>query len=100
MFRKERARALFAGMAAHAILPLEQVFTASFGLMLGLLGHTVGWPLPCGGSQQISEAMAAYLRSLGGAIVTNHTVQTLDELPPARALLLDVTPRQLLAHGG
>jgi len=96
VFREERAKALFAGLAAHAILPLEQIITAAFGLMLGTLGHAVGWPLPRGGSQQIAEAMAGYLRSLGGEIVVDHPVQTLDELPPAQAILLDVTPRQVL----
>lgn len=96
LFREERAKALFAGLAAHAILPLEQIITAAFGLMLGALGHAVGWPLPRGGSQQIAEAMAGYLRALGGEIVVDHPVQTLAEVPPAQAVLLDVTPRQLL----
>jgi phytoene dehydrogenase-like protein len=100
VFREERARALFAGIAGHAILPLEQIFTASIGLVLGLLGHAVGWPLPQGGSQQIAESMAAYLRLLGGEIVLNHEVQSLGELPTARATLLDVTPRQLLRLAG
>jgi phytoene dehydrogenase-like protein len=100
VFREERARALFAGIAGHAILPLEQIFTASIGLVLGLLGHAVGWPLPQGGSQQIAESMAAYLRGLGGEIVLNHEVQSLGELPTARATLLDVTPRQLLRLAG
>jgi len=96
IFREERARALFAGLAAHSILPLEQIFTASFGLILGILGHAVGWPFPRGGAQHIVEAMAGYLRSLGGTIITGQTVNSLAELPPARAILLDVTPRQLL----
>ncbi len=100
MFREPRARAIFAGLAAHAILPLEQIFTASFGLLLGMLGHAVGWPLPRGGSQSIVDAMADYLRSLGGTIITNHVVTSLAELPPARAILLDVTPRQLLQMAG
>ncbi|MEZ4867331.1 MAG: NAD(P)/FAD-dependent oxidoreductase [Caldilineaceae bacterium] len=100
IFREERAKALFAGLAAHAILPLEQMLTAAFGLMLGALGHAVGWPLPRGGAQQIAVALAAYLRSLGGEIVVNHTVQSLAELPPAQAILLDVTPRQVLRLAG
>lgn len=100
LFREERAKALFAGLAAHAILPLEQPLTAAFGLMLGALGHVVGWPLPRGGSQQIANALAGYLRSLGGEIVVNHPVQTLDELPTAQAILLDVTPRQLIQLAG
>ena len=95
-FRGERARALFAGMAAHSMLPLEQGPSAAFGLVLGVAGHALGWPLPCGGSQRIVAALAAYLRSLGGEIVVNHEVTSLDELPDARAILFDVTPRQLL----
>lgn len=99
-FRGERARALFAGSAAHAMLPLEQVATASFGLMLGISGHAVGWPIPKGGSQQIANCMAAYLEMLGGRIETGVQVNSLDELPPARAILMDVTPRQLASIAG
>lgn len=99
-FRETRAQALFAGLAAHAIMPLEHIFTSSFGLMLGVLGHAVGWPLPRGGSQEIANALAAYFSSLGGEIVTGWEITTLDELPPARAILLDVTPRQLLKLAG
>jgi phytoene dehydrogenase-like protein len=96
LFRAEPARALFAGLAAHCIMPLEWPLTAAFGLMLGTLAHRVGWPLPQGGSQAIADALAAFLTDLGGEIVTNWEVQSLAELPPARAVLLDVTPRQLL----
>ena len=100
LFRNEKTRALFAGLAAHSIMPLEWPLTAAFGLMLGVLGHKVGWPLPRGGSQSIANALADTFTSLGGEIVTNHEVQSLAELPPARAVLLDVTPRQLLAIAG
>jgi phytoene dehydrogenase-like protein len=100
LFRTEEARALFAGLAAHAIMPLEWPLTAAFGLMLGTLAHRVGWPLPQGGSQAIADALAAYLTDLGGEIVTNQEVKSLAELPPARAMLMDVTPRQLLAIAG
>jgi len=99
-FRGERARALFAGLAAHAIQPLERPPTAAFGLMLGLLGHAVGWPIAKGGSQKIADALAGYLRSLGGEIVTEARVESVDNLPPARAVLFDVTPRQLLKIAG
>src|SRR6266568_533177 len=67
-FKNEPARALFAGLAAHSFLPLEQRASAAFGLVLGMAGHAVGWPLPRGGAQQISDALAAHLRSLGGEI--------------------------------
>ena len=98
-FRDERARAIFAGMSAHSILPLGRPVTASFGLVLGMLAHGVGWPVARGGSQQIADAMASYLRSLGGEIVTGQQIESLDELP-AQTVLLDVTPRQLLRIAG
>ncbi len=99
-FQGERARALFAGLAAHSFLPLDQMLTASFGLVLGILAHAVGWPAARGGSQSIADAMVRYLQSLGGDIVCGWTVALLDELPPSKAVLLDVTPRQLLALAG
>ena len=101
-FDGERARALFAGNAAHAMLPLDATATASFGLILAMLGHAVGWPLPRGGSQSIADALASYLRSLGGEIETGHRVESLDEfvLNQHKLLLLDVTPRQFLALAG
>ncbi len=99
-FKGEPAKALFAGIAAHATLPLEQPASSAFGLVLGLMGHAVGWPMPRGGAQQVADALAAHLRTLGGEIVTNHRVQRLNDLPPARAVLLDLTPRQLLGIAG
>jgi phytoene dehydrogenase-like protein len=81
-------------------MPLERPLTAAFGLLLGIIGHFVGWPFPRGGTQQISTALAAYLRVLGGDIVTNAPVRCIDELPAARAVLLDVTPRQVLDMAG
>jgi phytoene dehydrogenase-like protein len=99
-FAGERARALFAGCSAHSMLPLGAAATASFGLVLALLGHAVGWPLPRGGSQRIADALAAHLASLGGEIETGRPVVSLAELPQARITLLDVTPRQFLALGG
>ena len=94
-FKGAHARALFGGMAAHSILPLEQLLTAAIGLMLGVSGHAVGWPLPRGGTQKITDALVSYLRSLGGEVVAGWRVQTLEELPPARAFLFDVAPRNL-----
>ncbi len=99
-FEQEPARALFAGLAAHSFLSLDQAGSAAFALVLGLLGHAVGWPFPRGGSQQIALALAAHLRSLGGEIATHSRIGTIDELPLARAVLLDVTPRQLLRIAG
>lgn len=100
LFRGTRAQALFAGMAAHSTLPLEKTPSAAFGLVLGTLAHAVGWPIPRGGAQSISNALASYLRSLGGEIVTSVPVQNIDELLPSRAILCDVTPRQLSAIAG
>jgi phytoene dehydrogenase-like protein len=94
------ARALFTGLAAHSLLPLEQTASAAFGLVLGMSAHAVGWPMPRGGAQQIADALAAHLRLLGGEIVTNTRVESLDALPLARAVLVDVTPRQLLRLAG
>jgi phytoene dehydrogenase-like protein len=94
-FKGERARAIFAGMAGHGMLPLEAPTTASIGLVLGLLAHAVGWPIPRGGSQVIMDALAAQLRSQGGEIYTGWEVTSLNELPPSRVVLLDVTPRQV-----
>jgi phytoene dehydrogenase-like protein len=99
-FRGERARALFAGLAAHAILPLERVPTAAFGLVFAITAHVAGWPIARGGSQSIANALAWYLRSLGGELVTGQMVRSIDELPAARAILCDVTPRQLLRIAG
>jgi phytoene dehydrogenase-like protein len=99
-FRADPARALIAGLAAHAVLPLEQSPGAAITIMLGLAGHAVGWPFPRGGSQRIADALASYFRSLGGEIITGWRVVSVDELPPTRAVLLDVTPRQLLALAG
>lgn len=99
-FRGERARAIFAGMSAHSMLPLDCAASAAAGLVLDALGHKVGWPLARGGSQKVTEALAAYLRSLGGEIITGVTVKNIDSLPGARAILCDVTPRQLLDIAG
>jgi phytoene dehydrogenase-like protein len=99
-FRGPRARALFAGLAAHSMLPLEYSMTAGFGLVLGAAGHTVGWPIPEGGSQKIADALAGHLRSLGGKIVTGTRIESLDDLPNVRATVCDLTPRQLLKLAG
>ena len=99
-FRRERARAVFAGMSAHSIMPLEGLATAAFGLMLGMLAHAVGWPIVQGGSQRFADALASYLKSLGGEIQTGHYVHSLADVPSATAILLDVTPRQLVSIAG
>jgi phytoene dehydrogenase-like protein len=100
LFRDQPARALLGGLAAHSFLPLEDILTASFGLVLGILGHAVGWPIARGGSQKIVDAMAGYFLTLGGKIITDAPVTTIDELPSAHAILFDVTPRQLAKIAG
>jgi phytoene dehydrogenase-like protein len=99
-FEGERARALFAGLAAHSMLNLYRMPTASFGLVLGLLAHRHGWPVVRGGSQNLADALASYLRSLGGEIETGRHVDSLDELPQSDLVMLDVTPRQVLRIAG
>ena len=93
--RTERARALFAGIAAHSVTPLEFRGSAAAGLVLQVAGHAVGWPMPCGGAQSITDSMVSYLQSLGGEVVTGVRVESLGELPQTRAVLLDVGAREL-----
>jgi phytoene dehydrogenase-like protein len=99
-FKGERAKALFAGNSCHSILPLEHWSTAAFGLMLSMLGHAVGWPIAIGGSQAIADALASSLTSLRGTINVGASVSSFDDLPKARALLFDVSPRQLARIAG
>lgn len=100
LFKGERARALFAGIAAHSMLPLERPPSAAFGLLLGAAAHAVGWPLARGGTQKLADAMVEYLRSLSGEIITGFFVQSIEQLPAASAILCDITPRQLLRMAG
>ncbi|MGH7697619.1 MAG: phytoene desaturase family protein, partial [Candidatus Dormibacteria bacterium] len=95
-YRSEAARALFAGVAAHAMRPLERPPSGAVGLFLATLAHTVGWPVVAGGSQQLTDAMVAALEQAGGTLETGRWLGSLGELPATPATLLDVTPRQLL----
>ncbi len=98
--RTERARALFAGIAAHSVTPLEFRGSAAAGLILQVAGHAVGWPMPRGGAQSLTDAMVSYLQFLGGEVVTGVRVDSLDELPQASAVLLDVGARELTGIAG
>jgi phytoene dehydrogenase-like protein len=100
LFEGEKARGLFAGNAAHSFLPMEQAPSAAFGLVLSTVGHAAGWPFPKGGSQKIADALVSYLRSLGGEVYAGTRVRSVEEVPRARAVLFDVTPRQLLEISG
>jgi len=99
-FTSARARAMFAGAAAHSLVPLDKLATSGYALGLIIAAHKVGWPVSRGGAQQLANALAAYLRSLGGEIVTGTPVESLAALPPSRVVLLDVTPRQLVRIAG
>ncbi|HEV2249415.1 MAG TPA: NAD(P)/FAD-dependent oxidoreductase, partial [Candidatus Limnocylindria bacterium] len=93
LFSTPNARALLAGLGAHSFLPLDAPFTTAFALMLGISAHAVGWPMPRGGSQKIADALASYLRALGGEIRTGDRIDVWAQLGKARAYVFDTTPR-------
>jgi phytoene dehydrogenase-like protein len=99
-FREERAKALFSGCAAHSVVALDKAGTSSFGIILALAAHVVGWPCARGGSQKIVEALGSLLETLGGEIRVNHTVRAMSDLPDSRAVLFDLTPRQVVEIAG
>src|SRR5699024_3932948 len=99
-FREEPARALFTGSAAHANTPLGHPFTSSFGVLFSALGMTRGWPVIEGGTGSLVNALVKMITEYGGKFFTNHEVTDLDELPAARATMLDVTPSQALVMRG
>lgn len=99
-FSGARARALFAGIAAHGMIPLDTLPSGAIALVLGGLAHVGGWPLPRGGAQRIADALGSYLRSIGGDIVTGNPVEAIEELPAAKAILCDLSPRPLLRVAG
>ena len=99
LFRGERARALFAGLAAHSFLSLHAPLSSAFGVLLGTAAHAVGWPIPRGGAQTISNALRAYLESLGGKVQTGMRVENLASVSEYNPVLCDITPRQLLQIG-
>ena len=96
LFREEPARALFAGCAAHAVLPLSRPLTGAFGVLFGAAAHARGWPVARGGSSSLADALAAELVALGGEVRPGSRVEHLDEVRPADVVLLDLTPRQVL----
>ncbi len=100
LFKNESTRALFAGIAAHSFLPLESPVSSAFGLVLGAAGHAVGWPIPRGGSQSISNAFANYFLGLGGEIETDRRIENLDQLPKSRVTLFDTTVWQFAQIAG
>jgi len=99
-FKGVRARALFAGCAAHSILPLTRLPSAAVGLVFALTGHLTDWPVAQGGSSAISKALASYFCSLGGEIQTGRRIASLDEIPKTKAVLFDTAPRTLIEIAG
>lgn len=99
-FRTEEAKALFMGNAAHSGIPLHQLPSAAIGLTLMIAGHAVGWPTPRGGAGALTAALASYFVSLGGEIEVNAPVESLDDLPSARAVVLAVTSRTVARLAG
>jgi phytoene dehydrogenase-like protein len=99
-FSTGAGQAVFAGIAAHSMLPLDRLLTAGVALVLGAMTHVAGWVLPRGGAQKVTDALAAHLRSLGGEIVAGAPVHSVDDLPPARAVLCDLSPKPLLRIAG
>ncbi len=99
-FKDTRARAMFAGNAAHSMLPLEDIPSAAYGLVLLLTAHAVGWGFPKGGARNVSKALADHFLTLGGTIEINHRVENIDALPASKAILFDITPRQIVKIAG
>jgi phytoene dehydrogenase-like protein len=99
-FESRQAKGLWAGMAAHAMQPLTNLSTSAIGMMLMAAAHVGNWPIAKGGSQSIANALVSYYLSLGGVLQTGFFVKSLNDLPPAKAVLLDVTPNQLLSIAG
>jgi phytoene dehydrogenase-like protein len=100
MFREQRTRALFAGLAAHSFLSLDEPLSAAFGILLGAAAHAVGWPIPQGGAQSITNALCRRLAGLGGSLKTSTRLESLAALPNYELTLCDVTPRQLIRMAG
>jgi phytoene dehydrogenase-like protein len=99
-FKEPRTKALFAGLAAHSFLSLDEPLSGAFGVVIGAAAHAVGWPIPRRGSQSLTNALCGYLSSLGGAVTASRRIESLSELKTYDATLCDVTPRQLLRIGG
>lgn len=99
-FKGHRARSLFAGCAAHSVLPLDMPFSSAIGLMFAVMGHVENWPVAKGGSQAIAQALASYFESLGGEIIVNTWVKNLDQLPEAKRYFFDTDPKQLAKIAG
>ena len=99
-FTSDRTRALFAGIAAHSFLSLNETLSGAFGMLMAIPAHAVGWPIARGGAQSLTNALCAHFEKLGGRIKTSSRIESLDQLPNSDLYLLNVTPRQLLKIAG
>jgi phytoene dehydrogenase-like protein len=99
-FRNPRTRALFAGLASHSFLSLDEPLSAAFGILMAVSAHAVGWPIPRGGAQSLTNSLCSHLSTFGCEVTTSSPVDSLDDLKNYELLLCDLTPRQLLKIGG
>ena len=99
-FQSQRTRALFAGLAAHSTLGLDEVLSGAFGMLMAIPAHAVGWPIPHGGARSLTNALCGYLGKLGGKISTSSRLENIEQLADYDLQMFDVTPRQLLALAG
>lgn len=99
-FQSERTRALFGGLAAHSFLGLDQPLSGAFGMLMAVSAHAVGWPIPRGGAQSLTNALCGYLSTLGGKVQTSSQVESLSALSDYEVILCDLTPQQLLRIAG
>ena len=99
-FQNARTRALFAGLAAHSFLGLNELLSGGVGMLLAIPAHAVGWPIARGGAQGLTDALCGYLSSVGGKVRTSARVSNMDQLVGNDVMLFDLTPRQLLAIAG
>lgn len=99
-FSSERTRSLFAGLAAHSFLALDEPLSGAFGLLMAISAHAVGWPIARGGSQSLTNALCSYLSTLGGTVKPSSRVESIESLPDSDVILCDLPPRQLLRIAG
>lgn len=100
LFKTAGVRALFAGMGAHSVMSLDHPLTSSFALFMCASAHATGWPIPRGGAGMITRGLASCLESLGAEILLSHPVQGMKDMPDARTIFFDLTPRQILTIAG
>jgi phytoene dehydrogenase-like protein len=98
-FHDQRTRALFAGLAAHSFLSLDEPLSAAFGILMAVPAHAVGWPVPRGGAQSLTNALCGVLATFSSYVSVSSPVRNLSALENYDLTLCDLTPRQLLKIG-